>query len=42
MKFEECIKIALGESQGKNPLGRYRRRWGEKTGCILNTRDVLD
>jgi hypothetical protein len=44
MKDEKCTKIAFGETEGKNQLGRYRRSWEKKTDHrrILDIRDVLD
>jgi hypothetical protein len=27
---EECVRLLVGKSEGKRPLGRPRRRWVDK------------
>jgi hypothetical protein len=35
---EKCIKMLIGKSEGKNPIGRPRRRW--KINIQVNIKEI--
>jgi hypothetical protein len=35
---EECVRVLMGNPEGKRPLGRPRRRWED--GIRMDLRDI--